>query len=281
MMRCQLLLCVAAFCLRSLPTEGFTSTPSLVFRGSRSGVVSLGNRAGIVSQRVRARGGVAMPMMAATPQSTPSTQELIAAAEEFMVRGSGYFSARNESLLAEDFVFRGPIIGPFNKADYMEVLDYFKVYRGFPDINPNCFGYSVDPEDPLRVWFFVRATGTNTMKLGGPLGDALAAISPPSKATPYRGSPEAWSLTFNNKLQVRRLTAGYVADRFDEKATTGGRGLTYGITATLGLPLPAANAPQTQIAQFLSSLGGPLFPKSSSEPSQVPAWWKDKRRGAE
>ena len=41
-------------------------------------------------------------------------------------------------------------------GDYKEVLDYFSIYKAFPDMDPNCFGFTVDPENPLRVWYFVR-----------------------------------------------------------------------------------------------------------------------------
>ena len=73
----------------------------------------------------------------------PPAEELIAAAKHFMNEGTGYYSAQDESLFAEDYVFRGPSIGPLNKRDYTSVMQYFMMYEAFEDFSPNAFGYTV------------------------------------------------------------------------------------------------------------------------------------------
>jgi len=217
-------------------------------------------------------------LQATTNNNRPTSEQVIAAAEQFMANG-GYFDPLDENLLADDFCFRGPVIGPLNKHDYIEVLEYFGIYKALPDINPNCFGYSIDPENPLRTWFFVRATGTYQNPIGGPVGSLIAP-----KGQNYRGSPEAWSLTFNKDLQVRLITAGYVADRFDETSTTDGAGLSFGILKSLGLSLPAGvgDARLRLIQGFASLLQGTnLLPKPVSEESKIPSWWKSSKSGAD
>jgi hypothetical protein len=215
--------------------------------------------------------------------SIPSETELIDSAERFMTKSGGYYSPlNNETFLADDFVFRGPVIGPLNKGDYAEVLEYFKIYKALPDVAPNCFGYVIDPSDPLRVWFQVRATGTYQQPLGGAAGEFANMVSPPD-GREYRGSTETWSLTFNDKLQVRQITGGYVVDRFEKEATTGGRGLSFGILASIGLPFPTAPGdPILRLIQWASGmLDGPggLLPKTKSE--SVPEWWTSEKRGAD
>ena len=207
-----------------------------------------------------------------------SEAAVLQAARTFM-KATGYFDPLNASLLADDFVFRGPVIGPLNKDDYQEVLEYFGMYKAFPDMENNCFGFTIDPENPLRVWFFLRATGTYQHPLGGPVGRILR---PQNQS--YRGSTEAWSLTFTQDLKVQFINAGYVADRFDANATTGGAGLSFGILQSLGLSLPsAAGDPRLRIIQgmasFLQFTG--LLPKAVSRPDQVPAWWTNEKRGAD
>jgi len=195
------------------------------------------------------------------------------------MKKTGYFDPLDESLLADDFVFRGPVIGPLNKQDYKQVLEYFGMYKAFPDLDNNCFGFSIDPENPLRVWFFMRATGTYQQPLGGPIGNILQPNN-----QKYRGSTEAWSLIFDEKLKVRLINAGYVADRFDEKATTNGAGLSFGILSSLGLSLPSATGdPRLRLVQGLASLvqGTGLLPKAVSAPEEVPLWWKSDKRGAD
>ena len=80
----------------------------------------------------------------------------------------------DESYLADDFIVRGPVIGPLIKQDDIKVLDYFGMYKAFPNLDNNCFGWSIDPDDPWRVcvcvcgWvgFPLRATGTYQQPLG-------------------------------------------------------------------------------------------------------------------
>jgi len=217
------------------------------------------------------------------------------AVERFMNTQGGYFSPMKETttkVLSDDFIFRGPIIGPLTKVDYTEVLEYFRVYEAFPDIKPNCFGFTIDPLNPMKVRFFVQATGTYQRPLGGFMGKFAATVSPPDGRN-YRGSTEAWSITFNDleRMQVKCITAGYVVDRFEETdddlsttTTTGGKGLSFGILHTIGIPLPTTpGAPSLRLTQWVTNKfsSGPnaFFPKAFS--NTIPKWWKDARRGAD
>jgi hypothetical protein len=159
------------------------------------------------------------------------------------------------------------------------VLNYFSIYKAFPDIDPNCFGFTVDPENPYRVWYMVRASGTYQQPLGGPLGNVI-----PPDNTEYRGSPETWSLTFDQNLKAKLMTAGYVSDRFDDQATTDGAGLSFGILKTLGLNL--SYGPGDISLRLIQAINGPLVaqgiaPKAVSDPNDIPSWWKSSKRGAD
>jgi hypothetical protein len=102
-------------------------------------------------------------------------------------------------------------------------------------------------------------------------------VSPPD-GREYHGSTEIWwSLTFNDKLQVRKITGGYVVDQFDEEASMGGCGLSLGILSSIGIPFPTAPGDpllrlvlQWLVEGMFDGPGG-LFPKSKSE--SVPEWW--------
>jgi len=205
---------------------------------------------------------------------------------------NGYYASDDtSSILAEDFVFRGPVIGPLTKWDYIEALNYFRIYEAFPDINPNCYGFTVDIVEPLKVRFFVKATGTYQKPLGGFLGSTASKLNPPD-GRQYMGSTEAWSITFNDldRMQVKSISAGYVVDRFEEDGvlcTTDGKGLVYGILNTIGVDyLPTSPGSKSlELTQWLTgqfAKGGPdaLFPKVSSDPRTIPQWWSDKRLGA-
>jgi len=206
-------------------------------------------------------------------------------------QSNGYNDAYN--VLADDFVFRSPVIGPLSKWDYIDTVEYFRIYEAFPDINSNCYGFTVDPIDPLKVRFFVKATGTYQRPLGGFLGSATSKLNPPD-GRPYMGATEAWSITFNdlNRMQIKSISAGYVVDRFEEEGllcTTDGKGLIYGILNTIGLDfIPSTpGSSSLQLTQWLTdqfAKGGngkdPLFPKAFSNRRDIPQWWSDKRLGA-
>ena len=117
----------------------------------------------------------------------------------------------------------------------------------------------------------------------GPLGSPLGSIIKPD-GTKYRGSTETWSITFDDTLKARLMTAGYVSDRFEENTTTDGVGLTFGLLKTLGVNLPSVAG--NPLLQFIQATSGPLVnlgiaPKSMSSAEDVPKWWKSEKRGAE
>lgn len=62
---------------------------------------------------------------------------LIMLANEILYTKSGFYSPYDESVYSEEFVFRGPYIGPLNKEDYLETMDTFGIYKAIPDISPN------------------------------------------------------------------------------------------------------------------------------------------------
>ena len=126
-------------------------------------------------------------------------------------------------------------------------MDTFGIYKAFPDISPNCFGYSIDPENPNRVWFLVRNTGTFTGEPGLGFGNEL--YFPPNGAQ-LKGAPETFSVTFDDKAKVKYLSVGYVADRFD--GNTGGKGAAVGIFHVIGLPFPSPG-PGLKFAQWMGT----------------------------
>merc|ERR1712137_1172744 len=125
----------------------------------------------------------------------------------FLETGSGYFTPLREELFADEFVFRGPVIGPLNKPDYFKTMTTLKVYEAFPDLKANAWGYCVDPTEPNHVRFFIRQQGTNT----GPFTIPGLPTFPPTGKVATCG-PEAYSLMFNDEGKVRLLTVGYPVD---------------------------------------------------------------------
>jgi hypothetical protein len=193
------------------------------------------------------------------------------------------------TILSDDFVFKGPLIGPLNKPDYVDVVDnYFKIYEAFPDFNPNCYGFTVDVVDPLTVRFFIKATGTYQQPLegaiglgGGLLGKATTFMTGKPDGRRYIGATESWSITFNSleSMQVRCLRGGYVVGEAAGGMTTAqGKDSIFGILQTLGIPVPSLSDLKFQknLGNNLFKTSGRLFPKTSSSNNKLPRWWRDR-----
>lgn len=200
-----------------------------------------------------------------TTKTVKESEVLIQLAKEFLYTQSGFYSPVNETVFSNEFVFRGPIVGPLNKDDYIRVMDTFQIYDAVPDINPNAFGYTIDPIEPTRVWFFVRNTGTFTGTKGLGLGYGLSV---PSNNKTINGCVETFSITFDDDCKVKYLTVGYVADRFI--GNTGGYGAAFGIFHAVGLPLP--KGPILRTFQYIASeiLDSPAKTYSVQN---LPTWW--------
>lgn len=69
---------------------------------------------------------------------------------------------------ADDYVFRGSIVGPITGTDVAETQKGFNLLGAYPDIDRGVYGFTLDPQNPYRVFWFERWTGTMTgaIKIG-------------------------------------------------------------------------------------------------------------------
>jgi len=198
--------------------------------------------------------------------SSSGGNALIEKAKNILENKSGFYSPYDEDVFADDFVFRGPFVGPLNKKDYLATMDAFGIYKAFPDISSNAWGFNIDPENPNRVWFMVRNTGTFT---GEPLAPDSLNFKP--NGAELQGCPETFSIIFDEEEKMKYLSVGYVADRFD--GNTQGKGAAFGIFNVIGLPVPKVG-PALRFLQWFSSeiYGKPPLSYSTD----VPEWWSNK-----
>ena len=73
-----------------------------------------------------------------------------------------------EAYYDQDYVFRGSIIGPITAEDVRETQKRFNVMGAYPDLKMEQFGFTVDPQNPYRCYYFERWVGTNTESLQFP-----------------------------------------------------------------------------------------------------------------
>ena len=70
------------------------------------------------------------------------------------------FGSKEPDVLADDFQFIFPVVGPLSKAEFCKIFGGFQLDKAFPpddDRKDNYFGFTIDPIEPNRVWFFARS----------------------------------------------------------------------------------------------------------------------------
>lgn len=60
------------------------------------------------------------------------------------------FGSKKPDVLAEDFQFIFPVVGPLNKTEFVTIFGGFKINDAFPNAANNYFGFTVDPLEPNR-----------------------------------------------------------------------------------------------------------------------------------
>jgi len=156
--------------------------------------------------------------------------DLIAKAKIFLESRGGF--GADPDLLADDFKFYGPVVGPLPKDEFISAIGSVDMNTAFPDFQGEFYAFNVDPFEGDRVWYIARGRGTNT----GP----MMPFSPQATEKSVENPPQACSLTFDEKGLVTKYTIGYVMDR--TVGNTGGLGGLYGILYAIGKPLPFPEA---------------------------------------
>jgi len=133
-------------------------------------------------------------------------------------------------LLADDFQFVAPVVGPLKKDAFMKAFKTFTFTEGFPDVDPQLHDFRIDPSDPSRVWYTSRATGTHR-------GDfTFLDDIYPATGIRFNSPPECSSMKWSDDNKCIQLTTGYVMDKLE--GNTGGLGAVFGVLYAIGAPLP-------------------------------------------
>lgn len=184
-------------------------------------------------------------------------------ASEF-VQNEGFYRPVKAELLADDFVFMGPVVGPLNVRDYLGTVGIFKIYEAFPDVEVIAAPFTQDPVDPDRFWSILRVTGTHT----GPLDVGDTVIKATGKKMEV--GPQAVSVTFDSNDKVVRFTGGYITDVRD--GGTGDAGAMFAVMRSVGVPAPR---PGGKTVKFLNWVGAKRkdYPKGRSHRDDLPPKW--------
>lgn len=164
----------------------------------------------------------------ATSSFPISPDDLIVRAKEVMGPDIKIGLADNGACLAEDFEFCAAVVGPIPKEDYIGALENFKLEDSF-DIDPNYFGWTVDPMQTNRVWFMGRSIAKHVAQFAGVEATGKELVMP----------PQQFHLDFNEEGLVKEI-GFYTVDR--RQGNTGGLGGAFGYFYGVGKPLPIREA---------------------------------------
>jgi len=151
--------------------------------------------------------------------------------------------------LASDFEFVAAVVGPIGRDEYLGALANFKLEESF-DIQPNFYGFAVDPMQRNRVWFFNRQTAVHKA--------AFLGAEPKDDAEDNQLTlpPQCYHIDFDKDLKMTEF-GFYTVDR--RQGNTGGLGGAFAYMYGVGRPLPIPECqPYKRSFRFrlLSFVGG-------------------------
>ena len=143
------------------------------------------------------------------------------------------YGVADPTLLAEDFTFTGPVLGPLTKDEYLQAFggasargpSYFESLRAaMPDLDYRYRDARQCAFDERRVWFTSSPSGTHTgetlrfdkrgLGLGFGFGFGFdgkegAEVVVPAKGKKWHAPPECCSAQFDEEGRCVALTGGY------------------------------------------------------------------------
>jgi hypothetical protein len=178
--------------------------------------------------------------------------KLILLAKDALRKGAG---VEDPTILADDFEFCAPVVGPIDKDEYIDALTNFDLLSAFPDMDNRFHNIRVDPFEHDRVWWSTRSVATHTGSLLGKEPSGKKVELP----------PQTNSFKFNKEGKIKEVTVGYVLDR--RQGNTGGLGGAFGYFWAVGQPLPIPECqPYKKSKRFqLLGLVGSLAKKFSKK----------------
>ncbi|KAL7501810.1 hypothetical protein ACHAWX_000368 [Stephanocyclus meneghinianus] len=183
------------------------------------------------------------------------------------------YEERNE-FLSSDYVFRGPIIGPITFNDVKNTQQGFNIMDAFPNLETRPFGFTVDPDNPYRCYWFERWEGTNTdsVKIG-------KLVLPPTNSD-VKLPTHIMSVHWTPEGKIKYSCLSSPLDRWE--GTTKGAGAIFGLLVGAGLGSSNASVGDLMLRfqQRLVHLIGGVGRNWSLE-EDIPSWWKSKARGAD
>ena len=162
-----------------------------------------------------------------------SPPDLISRAKQVLSPEIGIGTKDSGACLAPDFEFVAAVVGPIGREEYLDALGGFKLEESF-DIEQNTFGFTVDPLQPNRVWWYGRQISTQIAPFMG-VEPSSSSEDENAVATELTLPPQSFHMDFTEEGLVKEF-GFYTVDR--RQGNTGGLGGAFGYFYGVGKPLP-------------------------------------------
>jgi len=162
---------------------------------------------------------------AASSAFTIPPAALVARTKEVLSPDIAFGTKDDGKCLAEEFEFVAAVVGPINKTEYLAALETFQLDDSF-EIAQNFFGFTVDPLQTNRVYFFSRQIAQHTKQ-------DFMGVKPTGKELIL--PPQTFHVDYNEQGLITEL-GFYTVDR--RQGNTGGLGGAFGYFYGVGKPLP-------------------------------------------
>lgn len=176
---------------------------------------------------------------------------------------------------APDYVLRGPVIGPMARKDLDENRQGLGILEAFPDLEVENFGFTIDPENPYRCFYFQRWRATHTGDMNS-FGQQY-----PATGNEMETPVSVFSVVFNPEGKIVYEQVGAVVDRHE--GNTQGKAAVFGLLHTAGMKLSASpgDAVFALIQRIGHLFGSENAGRSWSKEEDIPSWWQSPSRGAD
>jgi len=184
-----------------------------------------------------------------------------------------------EEYYDDEYVFRGSIVGPITAKDVRETQKGFNILGAYPDLQREAFGFTIDPENPYRCFYFERWRGTNTggIKLG--TVSLVGGLALPATGKVAAPPMHVVSLNWNPKGKIIYQGLSPPLDRFE--GNTMGHGAVFGLLEAGGVPLPLSSVGNPVLSLNQKYVAPLIQQKVFSDDADLPSWWKSKSKGAD
>lgn len=175
---------------------------------------------------------------------------------------------------AEDYVFRGPIIGPITSDDVRNAQEGFNIQNAYPNLETRPFGFTIDPDNAFRCYWFERWEGTNTE------GVKLGPMDLPPTNNDIKLPTHIMSANWTPEGKIKYACLSNPLDRFE--GTTNGAGAVFGLLVGAGVQSGNVSVGSSALRfqqRLFHAIGG--FGRNWSVEEKIPKWWKSKARGAD